>query len=104
MVQYGFYRESYMGSRIPEAAFPEFAARAEDALLRLERCYTVDGTETARNMALCAVAEHIYDSTGRRGGITSATIGQTSVHYSQRDAGIYQSAALYLDIYRGVAP
>ena len=102
MAHYGFYRESYMGSRIPEAAFPEFMARAEDALKRLERCYTVEGTDVARSMALCAMAEHIYDSTGRRGGVTAATIGQTSIHYSGRDTGIYDAASIYLDIYRGV--
>ena len=102
MTDYGFYRESYMGSRIPEAAFPEFAARAEEALLRLERCYTVTGTEKERTMALCGVAECIYDRTGRRGGVASASVGQTSVRYTDRDAGIYDAASVYLHIYRGV--
>ena len=102
MADYGFYRESYMGSRIPEAAFGEFMARACDSLRRLEGRYTVSGGETARAMALCAMAEHIYDTTGRRGGVTAASLGAASVHYTDRDAGLYDAAATYLDIYRGI--
>ena len=103
MADYGFYRESFMGSRIPEAAFGEFMARACDALRRFEGKYSVTGCDTARSMALCAMAEHIYDTTGRRGGVTSAAVGQTSVHYTDRDRGLYDAAATYLEIYRGVS-
>ena len=92
-----------MGSRIPEAAFGEFMARACDALRRLEGMYKVSGGETARAMALCAMAEHIYDSTGRRGGVSAASVGQTSVHYRDKDRGLYDAAATYLEIYRGVS-
>jgi len=101
-MEYGFYRESYMGSRIPEAAFPEFMARARDALRRLESRYTVSGGEEARNMALCAMAEAIYDTTGRRGGVASATAGPVSVRYEGRDRSVYDAAATYLEICRGV--
>jgi len=101
-MEYGFYRESYMGSRIPEAAFPEFVARARDALRRIEGRYTVTGGEDARNMALCAMAEAIYDATGRRGGVASATAGPVSVRYEGRDRSVYDAAATYLEIYRGV--
>ena len=103
MVDYGYYTGAYMGARIPEAAFPEFIARAEDALLRLQRQYTVTGTEEGEKMALCAMAEAIYDGTGRRGGVASASVGQVSVRYRDRDSAVYDSAAIYLDIYRGVA-
>ena len=101
MMDYGFYRESYMGSRIPEAAFPEFLARAKDALRRLEQKYTVTGGEDAQNMALCAMAEAIYDNTGRRGGVISAAVGATRVSYARQDRSVYDAAATYLEIYRG---
>lgn len=91
-----------MGSRIPEAAFPEFMARACDALRRLENRYTVDGGEEARSMALCAMAEAIYDTTGRRGGVASASAGPVSVRYEGRDRSVYDAAATYLEICRGV--
>lgn len=102
MADYGYYTGVYMGSRIPEAAFPEFMARACDALRRLEQRYTVSGGEDARKMALCAMAEAIYDATGRRGGVTSAAVGAVRVSYGSRDRSVYDSAATYLDIYRGV--
>ncbi len=101
-MDYGFYKGAYMGSRIPEAAFPEFMARARDAMRRLQSRYTVSGGEEAFNMALCAMAEAIYDSTGRRGGVASASAGQVSVRYESRDRSVYDAAATYLDIYRGV--
>ena len=91
-----------MGSRIPEAAFPEFMARACDALRRLENRYTVSGGEEARSMALCAMAEAIYDTTGRRGGVASASAGPVSVRYEGRDRSVYDAAATYLEICRGV--
>lgn len=100
-MDYGFYKGAYMGSRIPEAAFPEFMARAVDALRRLESRYSISGGEDAKNMALCAMAEAIYDSTGRRGGVASATAGPVSVRYEGRDRSVYDAAATYLDIYRG---
>ena len=91
-----------MGSRIPEAAFPEFLARAEGALGRMEEKYTVTGGPDARSMALCAMAEAIYDTTGRRGGVLSAGVGATRVSYTDRDRSLYDAAATYLEIYRGV--
>ena len=101
-MDYGYYTGVYLGTRIPEAAFPEFMARAKDALLRLEQQYTVSGGQDARSMALCAMAEAIYDSTGRRGGVTAANVGAVSVRYRERDCLIYDSAATYLEISRGV--
>ena len=102
MVDFGYYSGVYMGSRIPEAAFDEFALRAREALERLRRYYTVSGGEEAEKLALCAMAEHIYDTTGRRGGVASASVGQVSVRYTDTDRGLYDAAATYLEIYRGV--
>ena len=98
-----FYRDQYGGTRIPEEAFPEFYRRAEDALARLERCYSIEGGEDARRMALCAMAEAIYDSTGKRGGVTAASVGSVSVRYADIDRSLYDRAATYLEIYRGTA-
>ena len=95
-----FYEGVFLGTKIPREAFPEFCKRAQESLERLERYYTVEGGEDARKLALCAMAELIYESTGRR-GVSSASVGQVSVHYKDVDRGLYDCAATYLDIYRG---
>jgi len=107
MVTYDFYVGSYLGSVIPEKAFASAAAQAEAVLARLEQTYTVkDSGLVSRNMALCAMAESIYENAARR-GIRSSSVGNVSVQY--QDGGedrylrqLYQKAAIYLDIYRGV--
>lgn len=98
---YRFYKEQFLGNKLSQEAFPEFYQRAREALERLERRYSVEGGEQARLLALCAMAEQIYGSTGRR-GVSAAAVGQVSVKYKDTDRGLYDCAATYLDIYRGV--
>ncbi len=106
MVDYDFYVNSYLGSAIPETAFPEAIQRASQALRRFKRLYHVapaaDGSE---KLALCAMAEAAY-AASCRGVVTSASMGQVSVHYDQTQKNVerqmYQQALNYLDIYRGV--
>lgn len=110
MVSYDFYANSYLGSAIPEQEFSGMAARAQGALERLKRIYRVESTGTeAENMALCAMAETLYAEGSRDGGISSATVGNVSVHYETEKHGhrtlmgrLYEQASIYLDIYRGV--
>lgn len=110
MVDYDFYVNSYLGSTIPEKAFSGMAARAAEYLQKFRRLYRVsDGGQTAVSMAICAMAERLYAASKCRSGISSASVGSVSVNYGKSD--IYQSldrellksAAIYLEIHRGVS-
>ena len=109
MVDFDFYCGCYLGSRIPQKAFPEMASRAQAALDRFKGIYRVvsSGPE-AEKMALCAMAEAVYGAKQNRSGVASATVGSVSVRYE--DSGsrnralwreLYEQASIYLDIYRG---
>ena len=108
MVDYDFYVNSYLGSTIPENSFPGMAARAEAELQRFERIYRVESSGAdARAMAICAMAETLYES-GRRAGVRSANVGSVSVQYGDGSSSgkdicreLYRRAGIYLDIYRG---
>lgn len=105
MVDFRFYKDSYLGSAIPEAAFPGMASRAQEQLNRMKRVFRVESSgQQAENMALCAMAETIY--THRNTGLASASVGSVRVEY---DSGttklqhrLQEQASIYLDIYRGV--
>lgn len=107
MVTFEFYRDTYLGSRIPENRFAECVARASEELTRLKRYYRVEGGEEAQAMALCAMAESLYDHRKHGAGVQSATVGGVSVRYEDTvsRAGelartLYRQASVYLDIYR----
>ena len=102
MVDFDFYKTVYLGSVIPEKAFPGMAARATDKLLQLKRLCRVQGGEESEKMALCAMAEAMY-AYSRSGGVKSANIGGVQVQYDTpgEDANAYKAAGIYLDIYRG---
>ena len=114
---YDFYLNTYHGTAISGAEFPELIARAEDKLASYERAYHVSGEETMRKMALCAMAEAIgyFDAAQNgQGGLRYASVGTVSVSgkgiYSQVDISpaaqekeLYRAASLYLTIYRGTA-
>lgn len=110
MADYAFYTDIYFGSVIPEKAFPGMALRAREALERFQNIYTVVSSgEDSLKMAICAMAESIYAASKRRGGLTSASIGEVSVRYEvSADSGkslqreLYEKASIYLDICRGV--
>ena len=107
MIDHGFYTKQYLGTLIPATAFPEAVNRAGDALERFRRIYRVTGSgEVAQNMALCAMAEAVYLHAKRGGGITSATVGNASVRYTDKpkslDRQLLEKASIYLDICRGV--
>ena len=107
MADYRFYTEVYLGIAIPEPAFNSAAARAKDALERFQRQFSVRSCgPVSEDMAQCAMAEAIYAHSKRDGAITSATIGNTSVHYSTQKKSLQrqllEKASIYLDICRGV--
>lgn len=105
MVDYGFYANDYLGSAIPEKAFSGVAAQAQRYLDRLKRVYrVVSSGEDAEKLAVCAMAESLWDN--RNSGISSASVGNVSVHYHGNKADLkrelFEKASIYLDIYRGV--
>ena len=111
---YVFYRSTYGGSAISEADFPELLRRAGDKLACYERAYRVTGDDTARKMALCALAETIayfQAAQNGQGGLRYASVGTVSVSgkgiYGQLDispkaqeAELYRTANTYLTILR----
>ena len=99
MPGYGYYTEVYGGSKIPETAFHCFMTRATQALQAMEGHYRIEGDQTARNLALCAMAEVLCDD----GPVTAATVGSVSVRYGLPSSPLYQAARRYLQIYRGVS-
>lgn len=110
MADFGYYTDTYLGSAIPEKAFPGMALQAEAALQRLQRIYqvTIPG-EDSRKMAICAMAEAVYAASKRRSGVTSASVGEVSVHYGNNASAekalhrqLYDKASIYLEISRGV--
>ena len=108
MITFEFYRDTYLGSAIPENRFAELAKRAKEELERMKRCYRVEGGEEAQAMAICAMAESLFAHSRHGAGVQSATVGGVSVRYD--DAGsrakdlqkkLYRQAGVYLEIYRG---
>ena len=83
MVSYDFYVNTYLGSTVPEKAFPGCAARAEAVLAGYERCCEVScpGPDS-RSMAVCAMAEELYRNDSRK-GVASASIGGVRVQYRE---------------------
>lgn len=105
MIDYDFYVNSYLGSVLPEKAFPNAAVRAGDALRRICRQYqVVIPDEISEKMALCAMAETIYSH--KKENMTSASVGSVSVRYEKGESlnqKLLQKARIYLEIYRGVS-
>ena len=110
MADYAFYTDVYLGSAIPEKAFPGMALRAKEVLERFQRIYRVNiPGEDSYKMAICAMAESIYAASKRRGGVTAASVGEVSVRYEGAETSgkslqreLYEKASIYLDIWRGV--
>ena len=112
---YTFYKEHYHGSVLEAEEFSEVLARAEDYLRGLSRRYRVEGSETDRSMALCAMAEAMAYFDGARngqGGLRYASVGTVSMSgkgvYSAVDISpaaqereLIRAAERYLTIYRG---
>lgn len=105
MVDYEFYVNCYLGSAIPGKVFPGVVAQAKRYLDRLKSAYRVESSGVeAENLALCAMAETLWDR--RNTPVTSASVGSVHVSYAQDKSSLrrelYEKASIYLDIYRGV--
>lgn len=106
MVSYDFYVNTYLGSTVPEKAFPGCAARAEAVLAGYERCCQVScpGPDS-RAMAVCAMAEAVFEQ-AKSEGLSAATAGSVTVRYREDrnlSRELYRRAGIYLDICRGVS-
>lgn len=83
-----FYRDTFLGEKIPEERFPQFA---RDASVQIDRVTfnrlknAADIPEEVKN-ACCAAAEVLYltedASVKAAGGISSETVGEHSITYS----------------------
>ncbi len=105
MVDYGFYTNDYLGSVIPEKAFSGVAAQAQRYLDKFKQVYRVASSgEQAENLAVCAMAETLWDN--RNSGLFSASAGSASARYTAGKTSLkrelFDKASIYLDIYRGV--
>ena len=110
-----FYRHRFGGTALEGSRLRELLQRAEDKLRFFERCYTVTGSQTARRLALCAMAEamgYYEDARAGQGGMRYASVGTVSVSgkgvYGQVDVSpeaeareLYRCAQTYLSICRG---
>lgn len=118
MVPYSFYADEYLGSSIPENAWPALEREASAKLGQYKRKYTVTAPEEhSEAMAVCAMAEvldYFETALNGTGAVQSASIGSVSVNYGNvvsaldlspkgREKELYRCASLYLDIYRGVS-
>jgi len=106
MVEYDFYINTYLGSVIPDKAFPGLIRRAEGYLQRLEKVCRVEcpGADS-RAMALCAMAEELFRYEKSR-GVSYSSVGNVTVRYDSREPLgrlLQRCAGVYLDIYRGVS-
>ena len=105
MVTYDFYKNDYLGSQIPENAFPAAIARAEDWISKVARtCAVAPCGPDSRAMAVCAVAEAMAEDQKRR-QVAQASVGGVSIRYENSgslERKLYQVAGVYLDICRGV--
>ncbi len=111
MVDYDFYVNTYLGSVIPEKAFAGAASQAARALGRFKRIYRVESSgPQAESMAVCAMAEAVYNFAARRSGVSAASVGSVTVRYHSiapdraLERALYQKAGIFLDIYRGAMP
>ncbi|MBE6771070.1 MAG: hypothetical protein E7547_02860 [Ruminococcaceae bacterium] len=111
MPGYDFYCTEFHGGSIPSEDFCAYASRAEQEIKRLERLYTVTGTESERKLAVCAVADVLYyfDCALSGAVVKSVSIGSVSESGMDIDTStkaqkkeIYRAACLHLEIYRGV--
>lgn len=115
MVDYSFYITMYCGVAIPYEIWTSAEREASAILSKYKREYTVtapDDSANAEDMAICAMAEVIYDRAVKLSAVSSsASIGSVSTSYSalpgveysekQYARNVYNAAQQYLDIYRG---
>lgn len=116
MVDYGFYKNIYGGSAVPEAEFSALARDAAAQLARYKRVYRVRapaGPEDSEQMAMCAMIEalHLFQAGGAAQRVSVGSVSSSRAAGSLPDlsargqaAELYRCARLYLEIERGCGP
>jgi hypothetical protein len=112
-----FYKATYLGTAIADAAYPRLALRASEKIdeMTFNRAAPVvtAATDTATialiKNATCAVAEEIQRQDASGGAVQSERVGNVSVTYLStlsEDARLLKAAKTYLGntglMYRGV--
>lgn len=89
MPDYTFYVNDYLGEDIPLADFPRFIKRAGDELRRMRDLYAVEPRkglepETAEAMALCGIADAMYEfaQEDEARGLAKVSVGSVSETYT----------------------
>lgn len=89
MPDYTFYKEQFAGEDIPERDFPRFLKRAQAELRRMRQVYAVRprpdyDEDFAEEMALCAIADAMYDfaQEDECRGLAKVSIGSVSESYT----------------------
>lgn len=111
-VDYEYYKESFVGSKISKTAFPKYEARAEAHLHRITfgRVKSLLEIPDEVKKAICAMAEINYQEDKKTLGIRSENIDGYSVSYGDftsetKNAELYSAAKDYLSdtglLYRG---
>ena len=118
MPDYTFYLNEYLGEDIPEKDFPRFIKRAGDELRRMREVYAVAprkglNPDTAAAMALCAIADAMYEfaQEDEARGLVKVSVGSVSETYTappelcartldDRAAHFRREAGYYLQIGR----
>ena len=121
MPDYRYYVETYLGEDIPEAEFPRLIRRAQAELAHMRDVYAVQprpwlDADEADDMALCAIAEAMYEFAQEDAarGLTKVTVGSVSETYADppelcaatlalRAAHYRHEAGYYLQIGRWLA-
>lgn len=111
MVDYKFYKETFLGDIIPEALFKKFEIKSSNFIneITFKRIDLNNITENIK-MAVCAVAEKMFNIENEGGIKTSETVSKHSVSFFipqniSIERLLYKEASLYLPkelLYRGV--
>lgn len=90
MPDYAYYCDHYLGEDIPETEFAACMRRAEGKLAYMKEVYAVQPrkgltAEEAENMALCAIADAVYEfkQEDEARGLTRVTVGSVSESYAE---------------------
>jgi hypothetical protein len=102
-VDFTYYEDTYLGTAITEAAFPQLALRASAVIDSLTFQQAADQTDEdvidSIKMATCAVAETMQtiNDDGEVGGIKSESVGSHSVTYADNAETMKSISQKYSD-------
>lgn len=101
MVDYSYYRDTYMGNQIAESDFPRLITRAGNYIDKVTGGRGLSPLPDNVKMAMCAVAE-AWQINEQGGDIASQSVGSWSKSYQQKrvktdEQRLLYAAKLYLD-------